>query len=106
MTYLSEGVLRLLHRKTQGTVCDPAPGTLRSFNRADGSVVTPGEPMHVELPLLPTAALIRKGHRLRLSLAGADAGTFTPLPDDAPAAWRVTAAASHVILPLRQWSAR
>jgi predicted acyl esterase len=63
--------------------------------------------MQVELPLLPTAALIRKGHRLRLSLAGADAGTFPALPAEATATWTValgSADASRVILPLRRWS--
>jgi predicted acyl esterase len=66
--------------------------------------------MHVELPFLPTAALIRQGHRLRLSLAGADAGTFPPLPAAAAATtWNVaygSADASRVFLPLRRWSAR
>jgi putative CocE/NonD family hydrolase len=109
VTYLTEGVLRLLHRQTQGSSCDPAPGTRRSFKRADGAPVTPGELMHVELPLLPTAALIRKGHRLRLSLAGADAGTFDALTGEAAATWNVaygSADASRVILPLRRWSTR
>jgi uncharacterized protein len=110
VTYLTEGVLRLLHRKTQGRACDPAPGTRRSFSRADGAPVTPGELMHVELAFLPTAALIRQGHRLRLSLAGADAGTFPPLPAAAAATtWNVaygSADASRVLLPLRPWSAR
>ena len=27
VTYLTEGLLRLLHRKTTGPACDPAPGT-------------------------------------------------------------------------------
>lgn len=109
VTYLTEGVLRLLHRKTQGSICDPAPGTRRSFTRADGAPVIPGELMHVEVPLLPTAALIRKGHRLRLSLAGADAGTFLPLTGDAAATWKVAYGAhdaSRVTLPLRRWRER
>jgi hypothetical protein len=76
VTYLTEGQVRLLHRKTASGGCDSAVGTARSFTRADSAAVTPGELMQVELPLLPVAALIRKGHRLRLSLAGADEGTF------------------------------
>jgi uncharacterized protein len=109
VTYLTEGVLRLLHRKTQGSICDPAPGARRSFSRADGAPVTPGELMHVEVPLLPTAALIRKGHRLRLSLAGADAGTFLPLTGDAAATWKVAYGAdnaSRVTVPMRRWRER
>jgi putative CocE/NonD family hydrolase len=105
VTYLTEGELRLLHRKTQGAPCDPAPGTARSFARADAAPVTPGELMQVELPLLPVAALLRKGHRLRLSLAGADAGTF-PLLSDAPATWSVGygRAGSSLRVPLKAWS--
>ena len=81
VTYLSEGEVRLLHRRTATGGCDPAPGTARSFTRADGAAVTPGELMHVEIPLLPVAARIKKGHRIRLSLSGADAGTFPMLTE-------------------------
>jgi uncharacterized protein len=112
VTHLTEGELRLLHRQTQGNAqtsgCDPAPGTKRSFNRADGALVTPGELMYVELPLLPTAALIQKGHHVRLSLAGADAGTF-PMVAEAPATWVVSFGGnggSTLRLPSRPWSPR
>jgi uncharacterized protein len=106
VTYLTEGELRLLHRKTQGTPCDPAPGTGRTFNRADATAVVPGQAMRVELPLLPTAALVRKGHRIRLSLMGADAGTFAPLTET-PATWTVSFGGpegSTLTIPARPWS--
>ena len=110
VTYLTEGELRLLHRQVQGlpapSGCDPAPGTNRSFNRADGQAVTPGQNMRVEIPLQPTAALIRKGHRLRLSLAGADAGTF-PAVTDGPETWVIGyggAQGSTLTVPARAWS--
>jgi putative CocE/NonD family hydrolase len=119
VTYLTEGQLRLLHRKTSGGACDPAPGTARTFARADAASVTPGELMRIELPLLPTAAVIRKGHRLRLALAGADAGprrpfefggpgvdTF-PMLTDVPATWSVSYGGlrgSSLIVPTRPWS--
>jgi putative CocE/NonD family hydrolase len=113
VTYLTEGELRLLHRKTTGDQarvggCDPAPGTKRTFNRADAALVTPGELMHVELPLLPTAARIQKGHRLRLTLAGADAGNF-PLLTEAPATWSVGyggAGGSTLRVPMKVWLPR
>jgi putative CocE/NonD family hydrolase len=75
VTYLTEGLWRLLHRGPESADC-AAEGGQRSFTRADGAAVVPGELMHVELPLLPTAARIARGHHLRLALAGADAGTF------------------------------
>jgi putative CocE/NonD family hydrolase len=108
VTYLTEGVLRLLHRKTASGGCDSAPGTERSFSRADGAAVMPGELMHVELTLLPVAARIRKGHRLRLSLAGADADNFSMLTET-PATWSVAYGGrngSTLSVPLRRWTNR
>jgi putative CocE/NonD family hydrolase len=109
VTHLTEGELRLLHRKSGGRAsgCDPAPGTKRTFARAEGAPVTPGELMFVELPLLPTAALIQKGHRVRLSLAGADQGTF-PMLTETPATWAVAfgAGGSSLRISSRPWSSR
>lgn len=110
VTHLTEGQLRLIHRKTQGAPdqgCNPLPGTQRSFERGDSAPVIPGELMYLELPLLPTAALIRKGHRVRLALAGADAGTF-PMLTDTPSSWRVAYGGrqgSSLTLRSRPWSA-
>jgi putative CocE/NonD family hydrolase len=106
VTYLTEGELRLLQRKTASGACDPAPGTTRSFTRADAAPVVPGELMRIEIPLWPTAARIAAGHHLRLSLAGADAGTF-PLVSDAPATWSIAygeGSGSSLTLPLKPWS--
>jgi predicted acyl esterase len=106
LTYLSEGELRLLHRKTSGEPCDPAPGTKRTFKRADGAPVLPGETMRVELPLLETAALIRAGHSLRLSLAGADKLNFADVSLGRDAHWSVDVGAngSELIVPMRDWN--
>jgi putative CocE/NonD family hydrolase len=107
VTYLTEGELRLLHRATNGAACDPAPGTARSFAREDAAAVIPGETLRVEIPLSATAARIRRGHHLRLSLAGADAGTFAPLVD-APVTWTVGYGpdASSLRIPTRPWQGR
>ena len=107
VTYLTEGELRLLHRATTGAACDPAPGTARSFAREDAAAVTPGESMRVEIPFAATAALIRRGHHLRLSLAGADAGTFAPLAEE-PVTWTLSYGpdASSLRVPTRPWHTR
>lgn len=112
VTYLTEGELRLLHRRTEGatrsTGCDPAPGTRRSFRRADGAPVIPGQTMYVEIPLQPTAALIQRGHHLRLSLAGADDGNFSTMTET-PATWVVSyggASGSTLRLPSKAWAPR
>jgi putative CocE/NonD family hydrolase len=106
VTYLTEGILRLLHRETAGTACDPAPGANRSFERTDGAAVVPGEMMRLELPLYPVAAMVRAGHHLRLSLAGADAGWFDGLTGNVAAKWTVAFGpdGSMLSVPLRPWS--
>jgi uncharacterized protein len=84
VTYLTEGELRLLHRK-QADAPYVGFGAQHSFLRADGAEVTPNQPELVELTLQPVAALIAKGHRLRISIAGHDAGTFRRYPATGPA---------------------
>jgi uncharacterized protein len=108
VTYLSEGELRLMHRNTAGSACDPAPGAARSFERKDAAAVVPGTPMQLEIPFTATAALLRRGHHLRLSLAGADAGTFGTLTDT-PATWSVGYGGpdgSTLRVPMRPWQDR
>ena len=105
VTYLTEGILRLLHRGDEG--CNAAPGAERSFARADGAPVVAGETMHISLDLLPVAALIRKDHHLRLSLAGADAGWFDGLTGTTTANWTVSfggKGGSTLTVPLRDWA--
>jgi uncharacterized protein len=106
VTYLTEGQLRLLHRATRGQPCDPAPGADRSFEHRDAQPVTPGEHLRFEIPFAATAALLAQGHHLRLSLAGADAGTF-PTLTDSPAHWTVRfggPSGSTLRVPSRPWS--
>jgi hypothetical protein len=52
----------------------------------------------------PTSILLRKGHRIRLALAGCDAESFRRYPATADVAWtiyRQTNRASYLELPLR-----
>ncbi len=78
VTMITEGQFRAIHRKPADPAelpFDPGPAP-HSFRVADALAVVPGEVMRVEFVLLPTAVLIRKGHGLRVAIAGADAGTF------------------------------
>ncbi|KAF2171869.1 hypothetical protein M409DRAFT_18101 [Zasmidium cellare ATCC 36951] len=80
VTYITEGIIRLIHRKIAPAdalpfVQGPFPHT---FCREDAMPVVPGSEMTVSLRLFATAALIRKRHRLRLAIAGADVDTFRP----------------------------
>ncbi len=77
VTLLSEGQLRLLHRKVQpadksGAELPP----VHSYARRDGATVTPGAVMDIRLRLLPIAIRLPTGTRVRLAVAGADADTF------------------------------
>jgi putative CocE/NonD family hydrolase len=82
VTYLTEGQLRLIHRK----ISTEKPRynlqvPYHTFKRQDVLPLAPGEVVEVSFGLLPVAALVSKGHRLRLGIAGHDAGAFAPIPD-------------------------
>lgn len=91
VSYLTEGQLRLIHRKPASGANlpydqGPAP---HSFKRADAMPVTAGEVMNVSFALFPTAALIRAGHKLRVAIAGADADTFHRYSESKPEAFTI-----------------
>jgi putative CocE/NonD family hydrolase len=81
VTYLAEGQLRALHRHVSA---DPPPYTqfvpYHSFKRQDGMPLVPGEETVVAFGLLPISVLIKKGHRIRVAIAGADSQTFSRVP--------------------------
>ncbi|HXV86861.1 MAG TPA: CocE/NonD family hydrolase [Gemmatimonadales bacterium] len=79
--YVTEGQFRALHRKVAGT--DPSESVevpWHSFTRADGEPLVPGQVATLEFALHPTSVLIRRGHRLRVAIAGHDAGAFLRIP--------------------------
>ena len=81
VTYVTEGLLRSIHRKVS---TDKPPYELQvpyhSFTEADAMPMVPGEIAEITFGLLPTSVLIRQGHRIRISIAGHDAGTFVRIP--------------------------
>ncbi|MGH8250024.1 MAG: CocE/NonD family hydrolase [Steroidobacteraceae bacterium] len=102
VTYITEGLLRALHRAVK-----PAPywhpDPSHSFRKSDGQSLQKGEPAEISFALLPTSYLVRKDHSIRVALAGADRDQFAPLPGDAPHIWRVHRDATHpsrVALPI------
>ncbi len=94
-----------MHRKTRTGGCDAARGTERSFARADAAPVVPGEWMQLEIPFQRVAARIEQGHHLRVSLAGADEGTF-PALTETPSNWSIGygKGGSTLTVPLRDWN--
>ncbi len=81
VTYITEGQLRLIHRKIS-TEEPPYKITVphHSFRKKDSQPVVPGELMEISFGFLPTSVLIRQGHRLRVAIAGADKDTFNRYP--------------------------
>ena len=85
VTYVTEGLLRLLHRRTvDEPPPHPLPGPHRTFLRRDGQPAVPGEPAELVFDLLPVAYRFEAGHAIRLAIAGADADHFAPLPGAPP----------------------
>ncbi len=83
VTYITEGQLRGIMRRISN---DPPPyrklGPHRSELRADAMPLVPGEVAELRFELWATSVLIRKGHRLRIAVAGADDDTFARYPLD------------------------
>jgi uncharacterized protein len=76
VTYLTEGCLRFLHRATTGPAEPARLGVPRGFARAGRLAVEPGQDLDVVVELLPIAALLRAGHKIRVALGGHDAACF------------------------------
>jgi len=79
--YVTEGVLRVIHRKTGE---DPAewspPVPYHSFRSEDAEPLVPGEVAELAFGLEPTSVLFRAGHRIRIAIAGHDAAAFRRIP--------------------------
>lgn len=107
VTYVTEGMFRAIHRRPADRSAlpyDQGPAA-HSFRRADAELVHPGVVMTLEFPLMPVAALIRPGHRLRLAMAGADKDWFTVYSNGGPERFdvRVGAEGSKLTVPVRPW---
>ena len=104
--YVTEGHLRALHR----AIFDEDPpytmfGPHHSYLSKDAAPMIPGEFAEIAIGLHPTSVLLRKGHRIRIAIAGADKDTFTRIPESGTPRWtieRSEARPSHVELPMRE----
>jgi len=108
VTYLTEGQLRLIHRKPadpKSLPYDQGPAP-HSFRRADALPVVPSQTMTVRFALSPVAAKIARGHRIRLALGGHDADTFKRYPATGEVTFRIARGGrdpSRIELPMRVW---
>jgi putative CocE/NonD family hydrolase len=91
VTYLDEGELRAVSRKQMDTRERPynSPGPASGNSRHDAQPLVPGEPAELKICMWPTSILLRRGHQIRIALAGADAGTFRRYPAVGDVTWTV-----------------
>ena len=104
VTYVTEGVLRGVHRRIGKRRPADTPGVpYRSFERPAGRPMVPGGVTALVFDLLPTSYLFQQGHSIRIALAGADRDHFALIPSQGPPTWTVlrdAAHPSHVALPV------
>jgi len=103
--YVTEGVLRALHRKdAPDTPAHRTKWPTHSFRREDATPLVPGEVTRLTFALLPTSWRLRKGSRLRLAIAGADTDHYAQVPHGRPPTLTLHhggTQASRLDLPLR-----
>jgi len=87
--YLTEGGLRAIHRRISPGPNHPYDAPFHSFLKADAQPLIPGEVAVFSFRLWPTSVLVRKGHRLRIALAGADADSFLRVPATGEPTFRI-----------------
>ena len=106
VTYIDEGIFRLINRKEVDPKTLPYQplGPAHSFLRTNAEPMAPGEPATIRFSMFPTSVLLRKGHQIRIALAGADASFFQRYPARGTPTWTVyreADRASFVELPGR-----
>lgn len=109
VVYLTEGALRGVHRKTKPS--DTAPfssigGVYQSFKEEDMEFLNPGEITELSINLLPISTVFKKGHSIRISIAGHDESRDIRIPSDGDVNLNIQrnkSYASKVILPSKVW---
>lgn len=105
---VTEGGLRTIHQtrlvRSEGDAVPPRVEA--SFTRKDALRLEPDQAVVHAIELLPLAMLFRRGHRIRLLLAGADVDHFATPPvanvTGGRVTWRVDRAGSRLFLPFTQ----
>ena len=101
--YVTEGALRASRRRLADPGYDFLGLPYHSGLAADREPLRPGEPVELRIDLYPTAHRFAAGHRLRLTITGADAANTRVDPATLPrsiAVWRGTAHDSQLELPV------
>lgn len=84
ITHITEGQFRGIHRKESNKKPPvPAFAPYHTFNKEDALDWTPNKVEKIHFELIPTSHLIKKGERIRISIAGADVDHFDEIDDNA-----------------------
>ena len=97
--YITEGGLKASHRRLSENPHYASPLPYHSHSRADAAPIVPGEELELVFQLWPTSVLFQPGHRIRIAIAGADAGTLERVPAEGDVTLKVSGA-SFVDLPV------
>jgi uncharacterized protein len=94
--YITEGQLRSIHRRIAS---EPPPYwtgmPYHSCKRADAAPLPIQETIAVTFGLQPTSVLFRRGHRIRVAIAGADHDTFDRIPAQGTPIWTIGRNLTH-----------
>lgn len=105
VTLLTEGGLRLIHRKVSNkTPPYPLFGPYHTFEKKDAMPMPVGELTEIGFDLLPLSVRVKKGHALRIAIAGHDKNCFDRLPpvgEQMYGIYRNAEAASYIDIPVR-----
>lgn len=100
--YVTEGVLRALHRKLTASPQNyRASWPYHSCNRGEATPLVPGLFEEVVIVLLPTAWRFSAGSRIRLTIAGADADHYGQVPHGRPPTLTINRVNSYLDLPVQ-----
>lgn len=80
---ITEGELRFIHRKISSK--EPPYKIMipyHSFKREDSQLMIPEEVAEIKFGFLPTSVVIKKGHKIRIAISGADKHTFSRYPSE------------------------
>lgn len=104
VSYVTEGELRALDRAESSDPPYPQPVPYHSFLRMHSLLIKAREICIIDFAMLPTSYLFKRGHAIRLALAGADRDHFAALPGPPPTwtVYRDTAHPSSLELPVSQ----
>ncbi|MGE5677858.1 MAG: CocE/NonD family hydrolase, partial [Pseudomonadota bacterium] len=82
VTYVTEGELRAVHRQvTEGDQGHAVLGPKHSFVEKDGKLLVPGENTEIKIGMQATSVLLKKGHSIRIAIAGHDCSNFRKIAE-------------------------